>query len=863
MLLLALALRITLWGNLPRTGMISDEAEYLAAADWLANGRGFRWHQGWLWTRAPLYPLFLAAHIWLFGRDLTPIYLTQMLLSLINVGLVYVLAWQVIDRRLPALIASLLAALYLPFASYPQMLLSETLYLTLLLGAFVALGAWVNADRRPPATDRSQGTISRRLPVAYCLLGGVLLGLATLTRGLTLAFLPIVALWILDVPALFTKDQSKIQNLKSRISATVLFVITITFIILPWSLYASRTYGGTVIIDTTGAYNLLLGARTAYDGERKDAPARNFVLALLDQRFTDEQRRALVADACLYNQNDARLLAALDRPVTEITQGERQQLMTAEGLCLLQAAPGAFMRKSVAELVDLFQINYTGAERLTDGFALGWLPRWYTLALFLLDDTLYILVLPLAVIGWGMVRTADRRRGAGNRTQMNADERRSKPSDQRVSAFIRDPFVEVAPKGDSARLQNPHSKIQNLIALWWLYNLLTAPLLFAINRFRLPLLPFAFIFAAYALMTIIDRRRTTDDRSYAEDPQRLGKQSRWHTHFFGVPRRLPGAHGWSTVGLRWPVTLALILTLIATTPYAYLEPHAAGQGSAWASYLGPYPSSLDSSIKAWTARPGHMYEQQVMAALRRGDAAEARVLLEAGEVPAYAQAIAWPLLAGLEGRPQEGMALIDQQSIQPLARWQTEVVRGELLRQMGDYDAARVVLSPTYIDDQNPVEWSWEWLHPPPLPDNRLDLGGDLDLGYIQGFYLGEGEQDVGTFRWSGPEARLRFPQAGSGAPQQLCLRADGRGWYDDLPLPHFSLALGEQTFATLELQRDVQVYCAPLPASPRGADIVVTLRSATFVPDAADLLGQQGPQVGQLRLLGVRLDWAELRETS
>jgi hypothetical protein len=36
-------------------------------------------------------------------------------------------------------------------------------------------------------------------------------------------------------------------------------------------------------------------------------------------------------------------------------------------------------------------------------------------------------------------------------------------------------------------------------------------------------------------------------------------------------------------------------------------------------------------------------------------------------------------------------------------------------------------------------------------------------------------------------------------------------------------------------------------------------LRSETFVPAAADLLAQQGPQAGQLRLLGVRLDWAAL----
>jgi hypothetical protein len=32
------------------------------------------------------------------------------------------------------------------------------------------------------------------------------------------------------------------------------------------------------------------------------------------------------------------------------------------------------------------------------------------------------------------------------------------------------------------------------------------------------------------------------------------------------------------------------------------------------------------------------------------------------------------------------------------------------------------------------------------------------------------------------------------------------------------------------------------------------------FVPDALDLIAQQGPQVGQLRLLAFQLDWGEVR---
>jgi 4-amino-4-deoxy-L-arabinose transferase-like glycosyltransferase len=149
-LLVGLVWRVWLWDRLPRNGLIGDEAEYLAAADWLALGRGFSWHLGWLWTRAPLYPLFLAAHFALFGSSLTPIFMSQIALSLLNVALVYGLALLLehrtenterSDRRVGG-VAALLMALYLPFASYTQLVLSETLFLSLLLAGFVALARW-------------------------------------------------------------------------------------------------------------------------------------------------------------------------------------------------------------------------------------------------------------------------------------------------------------------------------------------------------------------------------------------------------------------------------------------------------------------------------------------------------------------------------------------------------------------------------------------------------------------------------------------------------------------------------------------------------------------------------------------------
>src|SRR5262245_40078248 len=191
-LLAALLLRLALWGRLPRQGFISDEGEYLAAAAWLAQGRGFTWHQGWLWTRAPLYPLFLAAHLRLAGTSLTPIYMTQLLLGLVQTAQVYALACYIVPadpaaplryRLVPAL-AALLMALYFPLAIYTQVLLSETLFITLLLGALLALAAWEKGKRQ-------KGKGKSHSALALLALGGGLLGLATLTRGLALGFAPL------------------------------------------------------------------------------------------------------------------------------------------------------------------------------------------------------------------------------------------------------------------------------------------------------------------------------------------------------------------------------------------------------------------------------------------------------------------------------------------------------------------------------------------------------------------------------------------------------------------------------------------------------------------------------------------------
>ena len=87
------------------------------------------------------------------------------------------------------------------------------------------------------------------------------------------------------------------------------------------------------------------------------------------------------------------------------------------------------------------------------------------------------------------------------------------------------------------------------------------------------------------------------------------------------------------------------------------------------------------------------------------------------------------------------------------------------------------------------------------------------------------------TWRWSGGVAQLRFPQAGTGAPQTLRLRVDGRARPDDV---RFSVLLGEREVASVPLSRSDQVYEVPLPATPAGAGSRPLRRASTYAPKPA-----------------------------
>jgi 4-amino-4-deoxy-L-arabinose transferase-like glycosyltransferase len=167
--LAALAVRglALIW--LPQPPMPGDGPNYVRLASALAAGQGYVSVEGAPTAeRPPLYPLLLAMVFRVLGERLGAVYAVQVVLDALSCLFIYL-----IGRRLfgewPGLVAAALAVPYASLVAATRLVLSETLFIFLLLAGLWAL---VEALEHP-----------RRWRLAAC---GALIGLAALTRGTAL-----------------------------------------------------------------------------------------------------------------------------------------------------------------------------------------------------------------------------------------------------------------------------------------------------------------------------------------------------------------------------------------------------------------------------------------------------------------------------------------------------------------------------------------------------------------------------------------------------------------------------------------------------------------------------------------------------
>ena len=188
-LLAALGLRVAYMDLTPGYEIVHDARDYDVHARSIAGGDGFSKRLTGKPTafRPPGYPYLLGGAYRLFGveraaeADRIRVARTLgALLGTLGVGLIGVLGVQLVGRT-AGLVAMGLAAVYLPSILVSEALMSEQLFVVLMLGALVTA-----IHQRRSAH-----------PYAFALLAGLLAGLAVLTRanGLILLVPLVLAVW--------------------------------------------------------------------------------------------------------------------------------------------------------------------------------------------------------------------------------------------------------------------------------------------------------------------------------------------------------------------------------------------------------------------------------------------------------------------------------------------------------------------------------------------------------------------------------------------------------------------------------------------------------------------------------------------
>jgi hypothetical protein len=205
----------------------------------LASDQWRAW--GGVWTLAPLYFVFMAGILELFGPDrLLPVHVAQCLLEAITAVLVGVLGRALAGRR--GAWAGVVYAVYWPAVELPSRLLTENVQTVLLVGAIAALARG--------GEEEAAGRDGRRWSIA----GALFLGISALARAVGFAFLPLVALW-----RFLGTFRASAGTAATRVRAAALAaVVTLAGLVpvAPWWIRNVLVMGDPSPIESVSVYNV-------------------------------------------------------------------------------------------------------------------------------------------------------------------------------------------------------------------------------------------------------------------------------------------------------------------------------------------------------------------------------------------------------------------------------------------------------------------------------------------------------------------------------------------------------------------------------------------------------------------------------
>jgi 4-amino-4-deoxy-L-arabinose transferase-like glycosyltransferase len=219
---------------------VGDMQAYDTIALNIATGQGFIDDQNFRSFRPPLYPALVALWYKICGHQFVYIALFQVLLSCCALLLLNRLATTLLGQPV-ARWAGVLYAVYPDFIVYPSLLLTETLYIFLVLAVFVVS----LRTTRPRFTAWSIGE-------------GLLVGLTVLVKPLFLIIYAASMVW------------SMVRSPGRRLiifARTGLVLCLALLVVLPWCWRNSRLHHELVFIDTNTGVNAWIGNHPGATGE--------------------------------------------------------------------------------------------------------------------------------------------------------------------------------------------------------------------------------------------------------------------------------------------------------------------------------------------------------------------------------------------------------------------------------------------------------------------------------------------------------------------------------------------------------------------------------------------------------------------
>jgi len=233
--LVALLLRVSALAIVPSLPLDTGaEVAYWGGAQLLTHGRGFA-DPSYPVYAPPLYAVFIASCLRLFGDHQVPVKLTQSVLDSLTSVVIYILMKEIFDAQ-TGVVSAAFIALY-PFSIYLSISIASEPLFTFLLSIFMLLAFY--------------GIRSRK--TRYCCAAGVLLALATLTRGTT-QFFPLIFLIFLIMLMPFKRLT------KDLLIAYGAFIVAFAIVISPWALRNYTVLGDFVPVATAGGWVFLQGS---------------------------------------------------------------------------------------------------------------------------------------------------------------------------------------------------------------------------------------------------------------------------------------------------------------------------------------------------------------------------------------------------------------------------------------------------------------------------------------------------------------------------------------------------------------------------------------------------------------------------